>query len=129
MQSSGARIDGVGLQAHFTVGQTPSRKDLASTLASYTALDVVVAYTEMDVRMKTASSSPSQDDLQQQTADFANLVGACLDTHGCVGLTLWDWTDRYSWVPTTFQGYGRACPWNKAYQKKPAYSGMLDELI
>lgn len=82
----------------------------------------------MDVRMKTSSSQASQTDLQQQKTDYANLVGACLDTKGCVGVTIWDWTDKYSWVPTTFQGYGKACPWDNAYQKKPAYSGMLDVL-
>lgn len=125
MKSYGARIDGIGLQAHFTVGQTPDRKDLASTLASYTALDVVVAYTEMDVRMNTPGT---QADLQQQKTDFANLVGACLDTQDCMGVTLWDWTDKYSWVPATYQGFGEACPWDRAYVKKPAYSGMLNVL-
>lgn len=55
VKSYGAKIDGDGLQAHFTIGQTPDKTDLASTLKSFTALDVEVAFTEMDVRMELSS--------------------------------------------------------------------------
>ncbi|KAF7590681.1 hypothetical protein BBP40_002516 [Aspergillus hancockii] len=125
IQSYGAKIDGVGLQAHFTVGQTPVRKDLASNLKSFTDLGVEVAYTEVDVRMKTPATAAN---LAQQSTDYAYIVGACLDTEKCVGVTIWDWTDKYSWVPTTFSGYGAACPWDENFQKKPAYAGLLEVL-
>ena len=125
VKSYNTKIDGVGLQGHFTVGDTPSRKDLASTLQSYTALGVEVAYTEVDVRMKTPASDAG---LQQQKTDCASIVGACVDTEGCIGVTIWDWTDKYSWVPNTFPGYGAACPWDENLQKKPAYNGILNAL-
>ncbi|KAE8405561.1 glycoside hydrolase superfamily [Aspergillus pseudonomiae] len=125
IQSYGGKIDGVGLQAHFTVGQTPARKDLASNLKSFTDLGVEVAYTEVDVRMQTPATEAN---LQQQSTEFANIVGACLDTKGCVGVTIWDWTDKYSWVPSTFPGYGAACPWDENFEKKPAYQGILEVL-
>ena len=125
VKSYNTKIDGVGLQGHFTVSDTPSRKDLASMLQSYTALGVEVAYTEVDVRMKTPASDA---DLQQQKTDYASIVGACVDTEGCIGVTIWDWTDKYSWVPNTFPGYGAACPWDENLQKKPAYRGILSAL-
>lgn len=125
VQSYGAKIDGVGLQGHFSVGQTPSRKDLASTLKTYTGMGLEVAYTEMDVRMKTPAS---EEGLEQQKTDFGSLVGACVDAEGCVGVTVWDWTDKYSWVPDTFEGYGAACPWDEEYGKKKAYNGILSAL-
>ncbi|KAJ1713408.1 endo-1,4-beta-D-xylanase precursor [Aspergillus flavus] len=125
IQSYGGKIDGVGLQAHFTVGQTPARKDLASNLKAFTDLGVEVAYTEVDVRMETPATDAN---LQQQSTEFANIVGACLDTEGCVGVTIWDWTDKYSWVPSTFPGYGAACPWDENFEKKPAYQGILEVL-
>ncbi|XHG01684.1 hypothetical protein AWENTII_005052 [Aspergillus wentii] len=125
IKSYGAKIDGIGLQAHFTVGDTPGKNDLASTLKTFTALDVEVAYTEMDVRMEL----PSTDDkLEQQSTDYANLVAACVETSGCVGVTIWDWTDKYSWVPDTFSGYGAACPWDEDLKKKPAYDSILKAL-
>ncbi|KAJ5083018.1 hypothetical protein N7532_012061 [Penicillium argentinense] len=125
IQSYGAKIDGVGLQAHFIVGSTPSQSAQASTMAGYTNLGVEVAITELDIRM----TLPSTDALlAQQKTDYSNTVAACLATKGCVGVTIWDWTDKYSWVPNTFSGQGAACPWDENYAKKPAYTGILTAL-
>lgn len=125
IQSYGVKIDGVGLQAHFIVGSTPSQSAQASTMAAYTALGVDVAITELDIRM----TLPSTDALlAQQKTDYSNTVGACVATKGCVGVTIWDWTDKYSWVPSTFSGQGAACPWDESYNKKPAYTGILTAL-
>lgn len=125
IQSYGVKIDGVGLQAHFIVGSTPSQSAQASTMAAYTALGVDVAITELDIRM----TLPSTDALlAQQKTDYSNTVAACVATKGCVGVTIWDWTDKYSWVPSTFSGQGAACPWDESYNKKPAYTGILTAL-
>jgi endo-1,4-beta-xylanase len=94
-------------------------------MASYTALGVEVAITELDIRM----TLPATDALlAQQSTDYSNTIGACVDTSGCVGVTIWDWTDKYSWVPSTFSGQGAACPWDENYAKKPAYTGILTAL-
>lgn len=94
-------------------------------MASYTALGVEVAITELDIRM----TLPSTDALlAQQSTDYSSTVGACVGTKGCVGITIWDWTDKYSWVPSTFSGQGAACPWDANFVKKPAYTGILTAL-
>jgi len=125
VQSYGAKIDGVGLQAHFIVGSTPSQTAQASVLSAYAALGVEVAYTELDIRM----TLPSTDALlAQQKTDYTNTVAACVAEKKCIGITIWDWTDKYSWVPNTFSGQGAACPWDETYAKKPAYSGILSAL-
>ncbi|KAL4789308.1 putative endo-1,4-beta-xylanase [Aspergillus venezuelensis] len=122
IQNAGVKIDGVGFQAHFGVGTVPSRSSLTSVLKSFTALGVEVAYTEADVRILLPTTATT---LAQQATDFENLVGSCVDTDGCVGFTIWDWTDKYSWVPSTFSGYGAALPWDENLVKKPAYDGLL----
>ncbi|KAL6228639.1 hypothetical protein BDW75DRAFT_251133 [Aspergillus navahoensis] len=122
IQNAGVKIDGVGFQAHFSVGTVPSRSSLVGVLQSFTALGVEVAYTEADVRIQLPTSATT---LAQQSTDFRNLVGSCVDTVGCVGFTIWDWTDKYSWVPSTFSGYGAALPWDENLAKKPAYDGLL----
>ncbi|KAL2802185.1 endo-1,4-beta-xylanase precursor [Aspergillus granulosus] len=123
VQNAGVKIDGVGLQAHFSVGTVPSRSSLVSLLQSFTTLNVEVAYTEADVRIQLPVSATT---LAQQATDFRNLVGSCVDTApGCVGFTIWDWTDKYSWVPSVFNGYGAALPWDENFVKKPAYDGLL----
>jgi endo-1,4-beta-xylanase len=37
-------------------------------------------------------------------------------------------TDKYSWVPGFFPGYGWALLWDDKYQKKPSYYAMLKAL-
>lgn len=96
IQASGVRIDGVGLQAHFIVGSTPSRNDLKAGLAAFLALGVEVAYTELDVRHPKLPAS--QGDLQRQSADYQNVILACIETKGCVGLTVWDFADQVGCV-------------------------------
>lgn len=125
VQSYGARIDGVGLQSHFIVGQTPSTSAQQQNMAAFTALGVEVAITELDIRMQLPETSAQ---LTQQATDYQSTVQACVNTDSCVGITLWDWTDKYSWVPSTFSGWGDACPWDDNYQKKPAYNGILTAL-
>ena len=123
IKAAGARIDGVGFQAHLNVGQTPSRAALAATLSRFTALGVEVAYTELDV---AHTKLPATDaDNAKQAADYVSVVGSCLDVKGCVGITVWQFTDRYSWVPGTFPGKGEACLWDQDYKKKPAYDAVV----
>lgn len=122
IKAYGAKIDGVGLQGHFILGSTPSQSALTSVLKGYTALGVEVAYTELDIRMQLPSTDAK---LAQQATEYQNVAAACVGTTGCVGVTIWDWTDKYSWVPSVFSGYGAALPWDENYVKKPAYNGIL----
>ncbi|CAI7599367.1 unnamed protein product [Penicillium crustosum] len=125
VQQYGAKIDGVGLQAHFIVGSTPSQSAQTTNLAAFTALGVEVAYTELDIRMTLPSTAAL---LTQQSTDYQNTVAACVANAKCVGVTIWDYTDKYSWVPNTFSGQGDACPWDANLAKKPAYAGILAAL-
>ncbi|KAI6781472.1 putative glycosyl hydrolase family 10 [Emericellopsis cladophorae] len=125
-QDAGAPIDGVGFQGHLIVGTTPTRDQLADTLRRFTALGVDVAYTELDIRH--ASMPPSDQALATQGDDYANVVGSCLDVEDCVGVTVWGYTDKYSWVPGTFPGSGAALLWDENFNKKPAYTSVSSVL-
>ena len=126
LQARGIKIDGVGLQGHFIVGDTPDEASQISNLESFTALGVEVAYTEVDVRF--SSLPPSTSGYQQQSVDYVNTVAACLGVKDCVGITLWDYTDLYSWIPSTFAGEGDACLWNANFTTKPAYTSVISLL-
>ncbi|KAI0034219.1 endo-1,4-B-xylanase A [Vararia minispora EC-137] len=123
LKSAGTPIDGVGLQCHFIVGQVPST--LKSNIQTFASLGVEVALTELDIRMTLPSSTTS---LNQQKTDYQTVVSACASVSGCIGITLWDFTDKYSWVPNTFSGQGAACPWDSNLVQKPAYSGIAAAL-
>ncbi|KAM0185979.1 hypothetical protein ACHAPA_011380 [Fusarium lateritium] len=122
IQKAGAPIDGVGFQGHLIVGQTPSRTELATTLKRFTALDVEVAYTELDIRHESVPASAAQQKVQGD--DYANVVGSCLDVEGCVGVTIWGITDKYSWIPGVFDGAGEALLYSDDYEKKPAWTSV-----
>ncbi|TFY81949.1 hypothetical protein EWM64_g2067 [Hericium alpestre] len=120
LKAQGVPIDGIGVQAHLIVGQLPN---LAQQLASFGSLGVEVAITELDIRTTLPASSAT---LQQQQRDYQTVIAACKGVAGCVGVTVWDYTDKYSWVPNTFSGQGAACPWDQNLQPKPAVQGILN---
>ncbi|KAH8750851.1 glycoside hydrolase superfamily [Diaporthe sp. PMI_573] len=122
IQAAGAKIDGVGLQGHFIVGSTPSASALTSQLNIYVALGLEVAYTEVDVRFSSLPSTAAG--LAQQATDYGSVVSACLAVSKCVGITVWDFDDKYSWIPSTFSGQGDACLYWANLTTKPAYDNV-----
>ena len=126
VQGAGERIDGVGFQAHMIVGQTPSRQQLTRVLNRFTDLGLEVALTELDVRFTRLPANGSA--VQQQSADYVSMVGACLDVEQCVGVVVWQFTDKYSWIPTTFPGNGDACLFDQNMVRKPAYTAVSNLL-
>ena len=91
LKSSGAPIDGIGFESHFISGELPG--DIQATMEAFTALGVEIAITELDIRI----SLPATDDkLAQQKQDYQNVIAACMAVEGCVGMTIWDYTDKVS---------------------------------
>lgn len=45
--NAGVPLDGIGFQGHLLVGSTPGKSSLVSTLESFTALGLEVAFTEL----------------------------------------------------------------------------------
>ncbi|RFU25810.1 hypothetical protein B7463_g10530, partial [Scytalidium lignicola] len=125
LQEAGLRIDGVGLQSHFIVGQTPSMDTQIVNMKSFTDLGLDVAITELDVRLLEPESP---ENLAQQSEDYKASVGACMQVDRCVGVTVWDFYDPYSWVPGVFDGYGSADLWFANFTKHPAYLGVCTAL-
>ncbi|KAF6837451.1 Endo-1,4-beta-xylanase 1-like protein 3 [Colletotrichum plurivorum] len=126
IQDAGAPIHGVGLQGHFIVGSMPSQDDLETVIKDFAALDVDVAYTEVDVKFTSLPYTAAG--LEAQADAYVSVINACLNVERCVGWTIWDWTDKYSWVPGTFPGQGGACLFDKDLKPKPAYSAVSSAL-
>ncbi|KAI0034221.1 beta-1,4-endoxylanase [Vararia minispora EC-137] len=119
LQAAGTPIDGVGLQCHFIVGEVPTT--LQTNMEAFAALGVEIAITELDIRMTLPATAALYD---QQKTDYNTVVSACQAVESCIGITIWDYTDKYSWVPSTFSGQGAACPWDSNFVKKPAFDGI-----
>nr|AGV40653.1 XYN-L1 [Pseudopithomyces chartarum] len=118
-------IDGIGLQAHYTVGRAPTYDEQKATHKMFNKLGLETSLTELDVRIQLPDNATTQ---ALQGAVYANSTKACLDAKDCVGITVWDFWDPVSWVPDTFPGFGNACIWDKDFKKKPAYYAVADLL-
>lgn len=70
LQEEGIRIDGVGMQTHYTAFEAPTLDDQIAVIESYAATGVEVSLTELDVRVTTP---PSEEDLAQQREDYKNV--------------------------------------------------------
>jgi len=87
----------------------------------FAALGLDVAVTELDVRILLPTTG---EKLAQQAKDYATVFKDCLSVPKCVGVTIWGVTDKHSWVPSVFQGYGDALPWDINYHPKPAVAAI-----
>ncbi|KAL2071922.1 hypothetical protein VTL71DRAFT_13157 [Oculimacula yallundae] len=123
---AGVKIDGVGFQAHFTVGGTPSKATQMANMGTFTALGVEVAITELDIRLKLPSTEVQ---VTQQTKDYETTSAACVALKGCIGITVWDFDDKYSWIPGTFPGTGDGTLFDSSVTRKEAYFGALSGLV
>lgn len=127
MQSRGIRIDGVGLESHFEVGGTPSLAEQVAAKQGYVSLGLEVAVTELDIRFVEANSTNATG-FALQAQNYYDTVSSCVQTKGCVGVTVWDFDDQYSWIPATFEGQGAADLYNADFTRKPAYYAVGDAL-
>ncbi len=125
----GVPIDGVGLQMHIPALDVDIPA-IATNIARLTALGVQVHITELDVSLPVDSDGrPRPDDLTRQADIYRGIVRACLNSAGCTAIQTWGFSDKYSWIGSHSRGArGQALPFDRAYQPKPAYRAMLDEL-
>jgi GH35 family endo-1,4-beta-xylanase len=96
------KITQVGSQSHLIAGSTPSASSLASVFSSLVATGVDVAITELDIRMTLPATAAL---LAQQKKDYNAVILACMQTPRCVGVTIWAYSDFYSWIPGVFPGW------------------------
>jgi endo-1,4-beta-xylanase len=123
LKASQVSIDGVGFQSHFTVGSVPG--DLQQNLQRFADLGLDVAITELDIRMHMP---PTAALLEQQAKDYAHVFSACEAVSRCVGVTVWGFTDKYSWIPSASPGFGASNLFDEQYKPKPAVNAVNNVL-
>jgi len=124
----GVPIHGVGLQMHLTTGTFPDTAALTSVMKQFTDLGLQVHITEMDVRLRLTNGVATAADLNAQAQTYARILTVCLQNPGCTAIQTWGLTDKYSWIPGFFTGFGAALPFDAAYQPKSAVTAMIDAL-
>jgi endo-1,4-beta-xylanase len=85
----------MGMQTHLQGGKGPSVQELTGFMNDFASLGVEVAITEMDVRIPV--NNINSQSLNGQAQSYKNVAAACKAAKKCVGVTIWDFTDKYSW--------------------------------
>lgn len=126
LQAKNVPIDGIGLQMHVSVDSPPDPEKVAETMSRFAALGLNVEITEMDVRIK----QPTRErDWERQARVYENMLGVCLAAENCNTFVTWGFSDRHSWIPQFFEGWGEALPFDRDYKPKPAYYRLQDAFM
>ncbi|MEV6105035.1 endo-1,4-beta-xylanase [Streptomyces sp. NPDC051940] len=121
LKAAGVPLDGVGLQAHLAI-QYGFPGQMQQNIQRFADLGLDVHITELDVRMVLPADAAKE---ATQADYYRRVIEACMAVTRCTGMTVWDYTDKYSWIPGTFSGQGSALPWDGSLQPKAA---LLDTI-
>ncbi|GAB3106844.1 endo-1,4-beta-xylanase [Streptomyces calidiresistens] len=126
--AEGVPVHGFAVQGHLST-RYGFPGDLERNLQRFDELGLETAVTELDVRMDLpASGRPTKAQLVQQAEYYDRALSACLAVEGCNSFTIWGFTDKYSWVPTFFEGEGSATVMTENFVRKPAFFALRDTL-
>ena len=144
--SSGARLDGIGIQGHWQLDKVPF-DELRAAIAAYRSLGLKVMITELDldvVDRPDAGADPAahrtyslHEDvyrdgcpeavLQRQAAQYARLFEIFAELPGAVSrVTFWGLHDGGSWL-NYWPGKRTNHPllFDRASEPKPAFAGVM----
>ena len=117
LKSQGVPIHGVGWQSHWTYNSFLG-DDNYENLQRLVALGLDVEITELDLRMPTPADNTK---LSIQAHNYANFTFFCMTHPKVKRMMMWGFTDKYSWIPSFFNGQGAALIFDENYNKKLAY--------
>ncbi len=126
--AQGVPVHGFGVQAHLSLEYGAPGDGLREVLQRFADLGLATAITEADVRVVLDGGRATDQDLARQAEYYADVVEGCLAVAGCDSITLWGFTDTYSWVPSWFDGRGAATVLTEDYRRKPAYDAVAEAL-
>ncbi|MBY0372017.1 endo-1,4-beta-xylanase [bacterium] len=150
LKARGAPIDGVGIQGHafaplasrfgfqgrgpLMVAAAPVER-FASHLRQVAKLGVEIHVTEMDVPLldnhallpgRAAVRTARRQGRQAEV--YEGFTRACILEPACKAMVVWGVSDRDSWIPKYFPGFGRALLFDGQFRPKPAYWGVFRAL-
>lgn len=128
-KARGVPIDGIGLQSHFLTSNAGNLSSMDTNIKRLTDLGLQVHITELDVRLPVdANGKATAQDLATQADLYGKFAAVCFKYAQCTSLQTWGFTDKYSWIPSTFSGFGAALPLDTTYRPKGAYNALRDAI-
>jgi len=124
MRSRGIPADGVGFQMHL--GGPIDYASFAQNLQRFADAGLEVHLTELEVRVSrplTTAKDIAQADVYRQ------VMRRVLQQPAVKSVSLWGFTDKYSYVPIGNPGFGHALLFDEYYQPKRAYAALQEEMM
>ncbi|NIY93733.1 endo-1,4-beta-xylanase [Vibrio diazotrophicus] len=126
MVEEGVPIHGVGFQLHLMGEHSLNEQDITRNIDRLKHLGLKIHFTEIDVRIRDNASHFALD---TQARIFSRLMDMAIYYPEVDMYTTWGVTDKYSWVPGWFTGYGRALMFDENYQPKQAFKAVYSSLL
>ena len=125
-KNRGVPLDGVGFQLHIDLSfdDPTTLASFTSNLQRFAALGLNLHITELDIRLSDSSAAS----FNPQAKLYGEIARICVQQPACQLFQTWGFTDKHSWIPGAFPGWGWALPWDANYQKKPAYFSIRNAL-
>ena len=133
LKDRGIPVDGVGLQMHFALYDTPnfayppSAADLTANLNRLADLGLEIHVTELDVQIQRQAGT-REELLARQAQVYRELMDTILDNRRLKAVVTWGFTDRHSWIPQFTGQPDWPLPFDEFYQPKPAYKTIYEAL-
>lgn len=130
--AEGVPIDAVGLQSHLGLADLPipTYFESVSNFQRFAALGVEVHVTELDVNAFYLDGTAAEKETLQ-AAIYGDYVRACVDSGVCSSITIWGFSDPFSWLhdPVQNQAGGESpLPFDADFAPKEAFWSILDAL-
>jgi endo-1,4-beta-xylanase len=137
-------IDGIGLQCHYHlmadtgVNGAWNLSEMETNLKRLTALNLLISFTEVDIRIPTPHSPLTAVDstnLLEQRNEYASLLRLFLAQPNRQCFFIWGVNDTQSWIPDVFKGYSAPLLFyntrgsNGEFVPKPCYFGVQEVLL
>jgi endo-1,4-beta-xylanase len=121
----GVPIDGVAFQLHVMEKYTPNYTKIRENIDRFQVLGLDVQFTEVDVRIE---DPVTQEKLDNQALIYGELMKIIREKKLDSYIT-WGVSDKYSWIPAAFPGYGTALLFDESFTPKPAYYAVRAALL
>ncbi|PRX46867.1 endo-1,4-beta-xylanase [Salegentibacter salegens] len=139
LQENNAPIDGVGIQAHWSI-YGPSEAELREALDLYSELGLEIQITELDVslypwekerrELKEGESDEFTPELEQKQIEAYDMFFRVFRDYKDVitGVTFWNISDRYSWLDTYPVAGRKNYPllFDENFERKKAYEKVVE---
>jgi endo-1,4-beta-xylanase len=91
---------------------------MISNIARFAALGLKIHFTEVDIRLPQPSTLAQ---LATQAENYRDVFDVCVQSTACQMIVTWGLTDKETWVPGTFAGWGEPLLFDTQFRPKIAY--------